>query len=312
MNILIVRLSALGDVAILQPVLRSRAEANPDCRFFLAAPPLLAPLFEGMSNVTFLPTKKQSSRDLYHTLNQCSPDMVLDMHHVNRTIGMDWLFRLHGVSVFAIHKRNHPGRPSWQRYDDVFERSGLKSNNSLYQQSTEYWALKSAPQGMRTIGIAPFAQHRGKIWLEQHLLELLRLLDAEPSCRVLLFGSKAEAGQLESWASGYTHVESVAGQFTFAEELDQISKLDVMVSMDSANMHFASCLGVPVVSIWGATHPKRGFYGWRQNPDWAMQADMDCRPCSKYGKKACKFGDYRCMQAVSAQKVYDAIMQLLA
>lgn len=310
-NILVVRLSALGDVAILQPVLRSRVQANPDRHFYLAAPPLLAPLFEGMDNVTFLPTKKQSSSSLYRALNQYRPDMVLDMHHVNRTIGMSWLFRLHGVPVHSIRKHNQPGRPSWLRYNDVFDRGGLLKDATFCPSSTNYWPVKQATEGVRTIGIAPFAQHQGKIWTEQNLLQLLGMLDAVSDVRVLLFGSRAEAERLQSWATNYSHVQSVAGRYTFAEELDQISRLDVMVSMDSANMHFASCLGVPVVSIWGATHPSRGFYGWRQDPAWAMQADMDCRPCSKYGKKPCRYGDYRCMQAVTPQMVYDAIIKLL-
>lgn len=311
-NILIVRLSALGDVAILQPVLLSRAQANPDCHFYLAAPPLLAPLFDGIDNVTFLPTKKQSSRSLYRVLKQYHPDLVLDLHHVNRTIGMSWLFRLHAVPVRSIRKRNHPGRPSWQRYDEVFDRGGLASDKTLQQSATKYWTVKPSSDGVRTIGIAPFAQHRGKIWTEANLLQLLSMLDKSSNIRVLLFGSKAEAPQLESWASQYDNVESVAGRFSFADELEQISQLDVMVSMDSANMHFASCLGVPVVSVWGATHPKRGFYGWRQHPGWTMQADMRCRPCSKYGKNPCKYGDYPCMQAVEAERVLAAIKGIVA
>ena len=122
-RILVIRLSALGDVAILEPVLRLRAARCPDVLFLLAAPPRLEPLFRGVENIQFVPTqKRQSPRQLYAALAPLHPDMVADMHHVNRVIGLDWLFRLHGVPVRAIRKHRQPGRPSWLRYNDVLDR----------------------------------------------------------------------------------------------------------------------------------------------------------------------------------------------
>ena len=56
MRLLVVRLSALGDVAILEPVLRQRAAANPDVLFMVAGPPRLQPLFRGMGNVLYDPS----------------------------------------------------------------------------------------------------------------------------------------------------------------------------------------------------------------------------------------------------------------
>ena len=141
----------------------------------------------------------------------------------------------------------------------------------------------------------------------RQLVELL----VERGYKVWMFGSGQEAKELEEWAKDKEQVELLAGKLSFQEELEHIATLDVMVSMDSANMHFASCMGVPVVSIWGATHPCRGFYGWRQNPAWAVQADMDCRPCSKYGSKPCKYGDYRCMQSIGLEDVLGKVEALL-
>lgn len=76
------------------------------------------------------------------------------------------------------------------------------------------------------------------------------------------------------------------------EELILMSNLDVMVSMDSANMHLASLTGTPVVSVWGATHPYAGFLGCNQKEENAVQVSMPCRPCSIFGNKPCQRGDY--------------------
>lgn len=308
MRLLVVRLSALGDAAILEPVLRQRAAANPDVLFLVAGPPRIEPLFRGMDNVQYIPTeRRQKPRQLYRSLSAYKPDRVADMHHVLRVIGMDWFFRLHGVRVHYIHKHTAKGVPSWQRYDRVFDRCGLKGSVS----APDYWQPHTGGEGKRIVGVAPFAQHQGKIWPLDKMERLVEML-SQKGYRVALFGSRDEAGVLEQWAGRYEGVESLAGRFSFEEELERIGALDVMVSMDSANMHFASCKGVPVVSVWGATHPCRGFYGWRQNPDWAVQKDMDCRPCSKYGNKPCKKGNYPCMQTIEPQEVMERIERVLS
>ena len=125
----------------------------------------------------------------------------------------------------------------------------------------------------------------------ERVVELL----SEQGERIVLFGSKEEAQVLDAWAKKYQNVASVAGKYSLREELEQMRGLRVMVTMDSANMHLASLVGTRVVSIWGATHPKAGFMGLGQNADQCIQRDIPCRPCSIYGKKKCKFGDYRCM-----------------
>ena len=88
--------------------------------------------------------------------------------------------------------------------------------------------------------------------------------------------------------------------------------MDIMLTMDSANMHLASLVGTPVVSIWGATHPNVGFYGFRQDPNNAVQIDLDCRPCSVFGNKPCANSEqYACMNRISETSVIDKINNIL-
>ena len=301
LHILLIRLSALGDAAILQPVLRQRAEENPDVLFSLAGPPLLAPLFAGIDNIHYLPTpKRQSPREIYNQLEPLMPGMVADMHHVLRTIGVCWLFRMDGVPVRSIRKRIPRSRPAWQRYDDVLRRCGLKGDPL---PSDDYFHPHPSADGLVRIGIAPFAQHRGKCYPLALMEQVVERLSRDARVRILLFGSRDEAPQMQPWAERFPNVENHAGKHSFEEELHLMSTLSTMLSMDSSNMHFASCLGIPVVSVWGATHPCRGFYGWRQDPANAVQLNLPCRPCSKYGKKPCRYGDYRCLSQIAPAEV---------
>jgi putative ADP-heptose--LPS heptosyltransferase len=93
------------------------------------------------------------------------------------------------------------------------------------------------------------------------------------------------------------------GKLNMRTELNLMSHLDVMLSMDSANMHLASLVNIPVVSIWGATHPYAGFMGWKQLPVNTVQLDLSCRPCSVYGQKPCWRGDYACLRDIKPEQV---------
>ena len=316
-HVLVIRLSALGDVAILVPVLQGYAGANPDVTFTVAAPPMLGPLFEGMPNVRFLGVKKkQSFWKIYKAMEAVGADTVVDLHHVNRVKRALLVMRLRhlftpGFHIHSIHKgrlsrwlflhhwSRKPRKPQYQRYDDVFQRAGLlKVESGKRKVESGKW---------KVIGIAPFSQHKGKVWPWENVEQLVGML-VEKGYRVLLFGSKEEAPQLETLTTEEC-VSSLAGKQSFAEELEIIKGLSLMVSMDSANMHFASALGVPVVSIWGATHPDFGFYGYEQNRDNALCADLSCQPCSAFGQKACRYGDYRCLRAITPQMVLDKILK---
>jgi ADP-heptose:LPS heptosyltransferase len=96
------------------------------------------------------------------------------------------------------------------------------------------------------------------------------------------------------------------------QELILMSHLNVMLSMDSANMHLASLTDTPVVSIWGATHPYAGFLGWNQPQENILQVDdLDCRPCSIYGQKPCLRGDYACMNQITPDQVVRRISDII-
>jgi len=81
--------------------------------------------------------------------------------------------------------------------------------------------------------------------------------------------------------------------------------------MDSANMHLASLVATPVVSVWGATHPYLGFYGYNQSQDNAVQAELFCRPCSVYGNKPCYRKNMECMAKITPQMIIDKIEEVI-
>ena len=146
------------------------------------------------------------------------------------------------------------------------------------------------------IGIAPFAKHRGKIYPLEHMEGVVKRLAANSRVKIFFFGNgPEEQTTIDSWCSRYPNTISFIGKSNFNGELRLISHLDVMVCMDSANMHMASLVNTPAISIWGATSPLAGFLGWNQKREDCIELPFICRPCSIFGSKPCLYGDYRCM-----------------
>ena len=164
------------------------------------------------------------------------------------------------------------------------------------------------------IGIAPFAAHPGKVYPPELMKQVIGQLIAKyPKARIFLFGrGKQEDEAFSRWVESMPQCLYVGKHLeTMHQELILMSHLDVMISMDSANMHMASLTATPVVSIWGATHPLAGFMGWNQSEANAIQLDMPCRPCSIYGQKPCKRGDYQCLRGIAPSVVVEKVEKIL-
>ena len=145
------------------------------------------------------------------------------------------------------------------------------------------------------------------------------LIEKCPECKIILFGGGGkEREQMTAWSEKFSNVVLASEEVKerglsydnpLKNELEIMKTLDVMVSMDSGNMHMASLVGTRVVSIWGATHPWAGFLGWGQSEaDCVQRHDLKCRPCSIYGNKPCLRGDMECMN-ISEEEIAKRILR---
>lgn len=340
MKVLVTRFSSLGDVAMTVPVIQSVATHYPQVRFVVLSRPFVTPLFEHLpSNVSFhgvdlnLYKGLRGMFRLYRELRHENFDAVADLHDVLRTKMLRRFFRLEGTKTAHVdkgrkekaaltrkeHKVFRQLDSSFVRYARVFEQLGLSCPirfSSIYGRgrgdAALFDSLQPLPATSSWIGLAPFAAHAGKMLPEHTLKKLVDLLTRSENNHVFLFGGgEAEKEKLEELAKDNGRTTVVAGRLKLPGELALMSHLQVLVSMDSANMHLASLTGTPVVSVWGATHPYAGFMGWNQTEANAVQADLPCRPCSIFGNKPCYRADYACLHALSAEQVADKVYPFL-
>ncbi len=331
-----IRFSALGDVAMTIPVIYSCAVEHPELEITVLSRSMVAPLFTRMpANVHFQGVNLKEFgglaglHRLYQLVRQGKFDAVADFHDVLRTKYLRFRFRLAGVKVAHIdkgraekkaltrmnHKCKQPLKTTVSRYVQVLHDLGLSCTvrfASLFGDGrgdlSEVVSMTGEKGADRWVGFAPFAAHPGKEYPKELLEEVLRLLDALPGVKVLVFGAGEEQRlQAEAWAKQYPQtVVSLVGKAKMDKELVVMSHLDVMFSMDSANMHLASLVHTPVVSVWGATHPYAGFLGWNQQAEDALCADLPCQPCSIFGNKGCRAQverPYQCMYALTPERV---------
>lgn len=347
-NILVTRFSALGDVAMTIPVLYSLCLSNPDTRFIIVTKPLPAKIFlnrpdnlvvEGIDTYDYkgvagMNRLAAQMREKYRI------DAMADLHDVIRTKLLRIAMRLRGVKVAKIRKgrsgkraltRRHnkvmlPLISSRARYREVFYRLGLPRQDlfdnlftPVHPSDPSRYAAASAPHsqspGEKWIAVAPFAAHAGKIYPPELMKQVIDTFAAREGYRLFLFGAgETEMCKIATWAAPHKGkvVNMAAMRLGLEAELHLLHDCDVMLSMDSANMHLASLVGLRVVSIWGATHPYCGFLGWRQKKGDAVQLDMVCRPCSVFGNKPCARGDWHCLRGIQPSYVVERIDHALA
>ncbi len=307
----------MGDVAMTIPVLRALTEQHPDLKITVLTRAFFKPFFRDLKNIEVysadLKGKHKGVLGLYklskelkalHTSTSLSTgfDAVADLHNVLRSKILKLFFS--GKKVVQLDKGRAEKKTltsgqlyqqlktTHQRYADVFETLGYSvdlSNPTFPKQHKQTAQLESfiANKELKTIGIAPFAAHKSKMYpLEQMEAVIAQL---SKNYNIVLFGGGAEEIEaLNQLETKFNNTSSIAGKLTLDEELDLISNLDCMLTMDSGNAHLAAMLGKKVITIWGVTHPFAGFAPFNQPDDYALIADREefpLIPTSIYGNK---------------------------
>lgn len=327
----------MGDVAMTVPVVKQLLRQYPMLSVTFVSDVKFRALFEGIPRLTFfgaeLKGRHKGFKGLFNLFNELKKieniTAIADLHDVLRSKVVSFLFKTTGKKTGHIDKgrkekraltRKHNKQlvqlPStFQRYADVFARLGFPIDLAMKGQRVKLALNETILTLLRNdkikIGVAPFGKHKEKTYPVTEMEKVVAGLSVK-GYQLFLFGGNNEKPQLENWENKFPNIVNMAGKLSFKEELACISHLDLMISMDSANMHLASLYGVEAVSIWGATHPFAGFYGFGQNPFNAVQKELYCRPCSVFGNKLCYRGDWACMQIISPEEIINKVELVLS
>jgi ADP-heptose:LPS heptosyltransferase len=337
MSLLVIRTSSMGDVIMTLPLLRSFAASFPGEELIFATKKPFDSFVRDIPGVrVFLSDHHGRHRGfigLVHVWrdlrSQYKITAVADLHDVIRSKILRLLFRLGGCRVAVIDKQRFARRKlvrgrltgslrhTVERYGDVFSRAGypvdivpgpwIRPSETAKEKAVSFTAGRIRP----LVGVAPLARHRLKMWPADKMAEMLRMMTSRMECTLLLFGSPDESKSIDDLAALVPGAIPMAGRISLDEEIALISQLDLMIAMDSSNMHLAAMLGVDTVSIWGATHPRAGFSAWGMPEGNQVQipdTELTCRPCTIYGKGECRRGDLACLEWLTPEMVLRKIL----
>lgn len=348
MRFLVFRFSAMGDVALLVPVVAALARAHSRIAITLVTRRQFAPFFYNIPGVEVIGADVDREYRgitglyrLFRELKALGPyDYGIDIHGSMRSRILKYFFRIFtGLPFASLVKGRREKRAQIrrrgkvlvqlphmvERYMHVFERAGISAdpgqgpwiNPDTHCRALAGDFLKKCGRLTKSgiwIGVAPFAGHEPKMWPMIRMRELIGMLESLGAV-VFLFGGKGEEKEIlddiHRQYKSFTHV--VAGNLTLEGEMALILRLDAMIAMDSFNMHIASLLGTRTLSIWGSTHPFSGFgpYGPNSRIVQIDPAELTCRPCSIFGNKGCFRGDLACMNRITPEMVFSDLKLLL-
>lgn len=344
MNLLVIRMSAMGDVALSLPALTAVLDAYPELTITLVTQKQFLPFFDKTPRLRCVAADIRGVHRgipglwrLYREIREAyDPAACIDLHDVLRSHILSFFFRMAGKPVYRIdkgrrekkqltsrrRKRLRPLPHTVDRYLATFKKAGFPARmpargnwfNAVGSPDSLLAENRLLPKTRPWVGVAPFARHREKRWPLEKMEVLIESL-IKAGTRVFLFGGGAEeTTQLRALAHTYRGAVVVAGALSLSDELGLIARLDVMVTMDSANMHLAALSGIPVVSVWGATHPYAGFGPLGDNTHRIVQVStdtLDCRPCSVFGNKPCFRGDHACMGWIAPGDVLSKVSEAI-
>ena len=331
-KLLVIRFSALGDIAMTVPVVYDLAVQYPDLEITMLSREMARPLFEQLpKNVHFISADLNGRHKgliglcrLWRDAHLNDFDYIADFHDVLRT---QWLRAegcLHCKKIAKIDKGRKGKKAltrqqnkvfvqqatSFERYAKVLEQLGFLIKPQFVKLDYSSFCETQKETNETWIGIAPFAKHPAKIYPMEKMEDVIKALSERENTTLFLFGGGLEEKQqIAELCAKYPNVKAAQSRHGLAGELALMGQLDVMLSMDSANMHLASLVGTRVVSIWGGTHPYAGFLGWNQQPSDCIQLDLSCRPCSVYGNKPCYRGDYACLNSIAPSQILEKLVQ---
>jgi lipopolysaccharide heptosyltransferase II len=335
-RILVIRLGALGDVLLTTPLLRAMRKRFPESRIDFLVKKAFEPVLRGNPRiatvVSFDPKggRKEWIR-IVRILRRNRYDWVVDLQKNFRS----GIFSL-SSGAGRVDRYSHgrwrrfllvkfripppgPVIPMALRYFTAVRKFGVKDDGAGLEMVVADSAGQEAERKLRSLGsdlkgrtviLAPGAGRATKRWPANGYADVGRSLDRR-GYRILLVGGSADQEVCrEVVRLMEDRAVSVAGCLSLDQTAALLRKTELLITNDTGLMHMATALDRPVVAVFGPTTIHLGFFPFRGKSS-VIEKDLDCRPCSFHGTKACPKKHFRCMKDISGDDVLRAAGSLI-
>ena len=335
-NILVRGTNWIGDVIMSLPAVSSVRRTFPHARIVVLAKPWVAQLYRACPDVDdVIVFQSPGIHDgiggkirLAAQLRKEKFDLAVLLQNAIEAAIIGWLARIplragynsdcRGFLLTHSVKRTRAIRKIHQigYYLEMVEALGLRTSErdinivpgkDYSPAAKKILAKHNIKENITLIGIAPGASYGpAKMWFPERFAAVADRLANEFSARIILFGS---AGDRERTNLVQRHSENpminLAGETTLKEVVGLISECNLFISNDSGLMHLAGALNIPLIAVFGSTNPTTTSPVGRKSV--VIYKDVSCSPCLK---ETCPT-DFRCMDLIGVDDVYDAARILL-
>lgn len=318
-NVLIIRLSSLGDILLTTPLIRSLKKKYPSVSIdFILREEYKDVLKHNPYINNLMLFSRNDNADIHETVKKRDYDLVIDLQNNLRSRK---LTRHINAPVSKLDKR---------RVDKfLLVNFGINRLKDAPPVPERYIAavpeLEPDGQGLdlilpdnintvsipgRNIGMCPGSRHFTKMWPEDNFIELGRLL-TEKGYKILLLGGRSDreiCGRIAQKIDGAVDLSNNNDLFSTAAEMKNCS---IIICNDSGMMHAACAAEVPVAVFFGSTVREFGFAPYKNNNLILENNSLSCRPCSHIGRAKCPKGHFKCMKEITPALAFDKISKIL-
>ena len=329
-RVLLIRLSSLGDILLMTPLLNLLRAACPQAQIDVLVKAEYRDLLRAHPAVARLLTydSRQSVLQMVRSLRADCYDLALDLHCTPRSQLLLRGLRAQRKLTYnkRVLRRALLVRLGWntlrrmtpvpELYAAPLRRLGLTGRLDaptmhLDPESTEAMqaliarSLPAAPN-QPLLAVAPGARWATKRWPVDRFAAAAQELAREKQAAVVILGSPDEAKLARTLADRLdVPVINGAGTLSLMHNAALLNRCRLLISNDSGLMHMATALQVPVVAIFGPTVQEFGFYPFQARAE-VVSEPLSCRPCSTKGSRRCPRGHHACMQDISSARVLAA------
>lgn len=323
-SVLVVRLSAIGDIVLTTPVLTELRRALPEARIDYCTKASFAPLVSSNPAVLSVVTPESIAPGALY-------DLVVDLQNNRRSRALIRKIRVGKVTRY--HKRN------WKKlllvrfrinlsdgYQSVVERYG-EALEGIVPEISSPCTLHPSPDdrafAARELGTeAPVlavcfgANHYTKRYPPERFARIIGQVTAATPLRVLLLGGKEDEQQAAKLLallpeSARGRVRSLAGQASLMQSAALLERSALVLTNDTGLMHIASVFGRKLFVIFGSSVREFGFMPWKSDYELFETEGLRCRPCSHIGRSTCPEGHFRCMTDIPPERIAAEIVETL-
>lgn len=343
MKILVIRYRFIGDTILTVPFLRNLRRAYPDAQIDMLVGPMSGELLENcpyIDNLIYFDTtrkhkyenknkkrrfflsyvfelRKQQYDKAYILKRSWSSALLAFLAKIPERIGFDTEKR----GFLLTHKVPYlEGKHEIECFLDVLRADNIEVKDNYLEnwispqdsaKINNIFKKNNIKNGRARILVHATAGNERKQWPEDYFAKVMEYLVNKKNAQLFFVGTESDQEiyeQIFYWIKKPLKPQPInlCGALSITESCALIKRMDLVIGVDSGNLHLAASLNIPTIGIYGPMDPVRWkAFGDIHIPLWAE--DYPCMPCNL--RTECE-ESITCLEAVKVETVLEAIEEM--